>query len=150
MNKLEIKHLAPYLPHGIMCRVTDRGQSKTAKMKGLYSDGSCVFFDTIESDKGFSEIKPLLRPLSQLTKEIEHDGKRFVPALVLFPVSEDDEENFLIYGTVIDYWKMAIKNIKKHTIDYADMVKLQSWHFDVYGLIDQHLAEPIENSINTE
>lgn len=72
--ELELKHLAPYLPYKLKCQVTDKRKKKIATLGGLYNDGNCVFHDTIESEKGFKRIKPLLLPMSSLYTEME-DGK---------------------------------------------------------------------------
>lgn len=69
--KLELKHLAPYLQHNLKCQVTDKRKRKIATLGGLYNDGNCVFHDTIESEKGFKRIKPLLLPLSALYEVID-------------------------------------------------------------------------------
>lgn len=69
--KLELKHIVPYLPYGLKCRVKDKGKTKFSELSGIYNDCSCVFFDIIEIQQGFSEVKPILRPLSDLTKEID-------------------------------------------------------------------------------
>ena len=48
--KLELKHLAPYLPYNLICEVKDQGKTKHAKLSGAYIDNSCAFFDTVESE----------------------------------------------------------------------------------------------------
>lgn len=68
-------------------------------------------------------IKPILRPLSDLTKEIEIEGKKFVPSDII-------DSNCLRWLLVSD-----ISEIKLHTYN-----KLLEWHFDVFGLIGKGLA----------
>lgn len=115
--KLELKHLAPYLPYGVMCELQDQGETKQAKLCGAYSDNSYAFFDTVESEHGYDSIKPILRPLSDLTKEIEHNGKKFIPIQIT-------------------------RNYTDENVSYKLCDKLFEWHFDVFGLIDQGLAIP--------
>jgi hypothetical protein len=70
---LELKHLAPYFPYGLKCEIIDSVPSlepyEVATLKGIYSDGQCVFHDIVESQHGFHSIKPILNPLSALTEE---------------------------------------------------------------------------------
>lgn len=79
--KLEIKHYAPYLPYKI-----------------LVGDGRTPFELTKHN---FSNVyqyitEIYLRPLSDLTKEIEHNGEKFVPIEWLFNnlVDETDVVEF--------------------------------------------------------
>lgn len=74
METLELKHLAPYLPYGL---------------KGIYNETIITLslngyssVDEIGYDISLflsCKIKPILRPLSDLTKEIEVNGEKFVP-----------------------------------------------------------------------
>lgn len=59
--------ISAYLPYKLKCKVVDQSIEKIAELSGVYSDGSCVFHDIVESHKGFTEVKPILRPLSDLT-----------------------------------------------------------------------------------
>ena len=92
----------------------------------LYAFGtSCNYGGELE------DIKLILRPLSDLTKEIEVNGERFVP---------------------IDWLEKNIPPSKKHSNTvtftngyiemcyYVEYQKLFEWHFDVFGLIPQGLA----------
>lgn len=71
------------------------------------------------------DAKPILRPLSDLTKEIEHNGKKIIPLLEL-------------------KWNRTINGFTKSNIDAAmsslslkDAIKLIEWHIDIAGLIDK-------------
>lgn len=86
MTKLQF--LSFSLPFGLFCEVLDKGTPKIAKLSGVYDNGDCVFYDTIESDKGFSSVKPILRPLCDLTREI--DGK--IGIVELAKISEPNEQ----------------------------------------------------------
>lgn len=80
-NKLTIEHLAPYLPYGL--KVTFRGEEEIK----FDLVGIVLSTDPLQviSDDGYfghapvEKCLPILRPLSQLTQEIEHNGERFVP-----------------------------------------------------------------------
>ena len=143
--KLELKHLAPYLPYALefdyykdVWQMTDLGASGiiTAIMP---KNKHRVF--------RLSIIKPLFRPLSDLTKEIEHNGKRFIPMEVMFGWDIKEEEAFDIYGTLPDAWKAFLAVDLSKAWDYRVMILLFEWHFDVFGLIDKGLAINI-NDLN--
>lgn len=70
-----------------------------------------------------SSCRLILRPLSDLTKEIEHNGEKFVPTKAL---SMWDLEGI----TAID-----IPHIPVNLYEL-----LLKWHFDVFDLIGQGLA----------
>ena len=57
--------LAFSLPFKLVCQVTDQKITKLAVLGAVYVDGQVSFFDTVESNHGFSSIKPVLRPLSE-------------------------------------------------------------------------------------
>jgi hypothetical protein len=118
--KLELKHLAPYLPYGLMCQLTDQSKIKVAKLCGAYTDNSYAFFDTVESEHGYSKIKPILRPLSDLTLIGEKGEHLFFPSHQLIKHLENNQDIFNCDYNEIDY---LIRN-----------------HFDVFGLIEKGLA----------
>lgn len=123
---LELKHIAPYLPYGLTAQFTTKdsvGKHQVYEMKASnieYVAHSC---------------KPILRPLSDLTKEIEHNGERLVP-LNKMGWSENKHKTFFeIFGNRIT------------DIPYSDIEFLFSLHFDVFGLIEKGLAINI-NDLN--
>ena len=68
---------------------------------------------------------PILRPLSDLTKEIEHKGETFIPVEKLGWGSYFSKSNV----------EMAIDNLSLH-----EALKLIEWHFDIAGLTDKNEA----------
>ena len=137
--KLELKHLAAYLPYNL-------------EMKGL--DGSIAL---LNCDSGISlgkygiewvlrtqKAKPILRPLSDLTKEIEVNGEKFVPIEWLI-------KNYTIYRYQFIEDKFYSLNFSKYVLytemPYDVVQKLHEWHFDTFGLIDAGLAIDI-NTLN--
>ena len=83
MNKQEF--LAMSLPYGL--KVTVQGKSNVSgehiyMLYSAYSD-TTVIEVVGESDFKTDKYKPNLRPLSDLTKPIEHNGEVFVPILKL-------------------------------------------------------------------
>jgi len=73
---MELKHIAPYLPYKTI------GISKQGTF--FYLSTGCNMRGNGIEDRDIGTwvsngIKPILHPLSDLTKEIEHNGERFVP-----------------------------------------------------------------------
>ncbi len=113
--KLELKHLAPYLPYGLMIH-QDGGYPIEMEVEHLRS--------TLFEAAGWFVGKPLLRPLSDLTKEIEHNGEKFVP---IERMEELSSEYF-------DFLKHPL------CYPYDLFIMLLEWHFDVFGLLNNELA----------
>ena len=137
MKKLELRHLAGYLPYGLRLR--------TIIKPAFRNRDNIVEFTTwnlndisLPLTKRYSmkECKPILRPLSDLTKEIEHNGRNFIPIREIYRLQEwdwdesDDETILEIYSD-------------EDLIPFSHAQKLFEWHFDVYSLIDHNLAIPI-------
>jgi len=175
--KLKIEHLAPYAPYKLklingVVRVD---------LTAISLDSPFVFITTYlgsreEIMKHIDEVKPILRPLSDLTKEIEVNGEKFVPMVELAKIANLDitkyslgEYNGDTYGILCD-----IKNdddIDTHEVLGFDLIsgfghhykpsknftivnnqlqlwnKLFEWHFDIFGLIQNNLAIDL-NSLN--
>ena len=135
--KLELKHLAPYLPYGLKIKGNTYGEIKT-----LYGiKGESVFIDTLTTPypwADFSDIKPILRSLSDLKKEIRHKDVDFIPVEFLI------KEGF----NVSDEWiESGFIDIIRS--DYEFIQLLLEWHFDIHGLIENGLAIDI-NTLNYE
>ena len=115
--KLNIEHIAPYLPYSVKV-----------------GDGRTPFALTADN---FSNVFPYiteiyLHPLSNLTKEIEVNGEKFVPidwfnenyAAIQY-TKEQMQNHFISFGTKMSY-------------DICQ--KLFEWHFDLFELIEKDLA----------
>ena len=113
--KLELKHLSPYLPYGLKISCNN---DNVIEM-GAYPSPKRKLID-IESVCGTPEWKPILRPLSDLTKEIEHNGEKLSKRTM--EVIKDRD------------WGLI------HFCPHHDVKKLFEWHFDVHGLIEAGLA----------
>jgi hypothetical protein len=131
--KLELKHLTPYLPYGVDVKLGHTIRELTA-----VSLDSRYFFVTAYKGArekqmvGIESIIPILRPLSDITKEIEHNGEKFVP--LRWFENEGWFGNDLLRGMVKN------KYINIETLPYCIVEKLSEWHFDVFGLIDAGIA----------
>ena len=119
--KLELKHLAPYLPYGLK---NQRAFHKPKVIDGIV--GNKVYFgDTVLF---INQIEPILRPLSDLTKEIKVNGNLFTP---------NHHPLFKIFISADMDW--FIDNCP-FFVDYGQVQKLLEWHFDIFGLIELGLA----------
>lgn len=79
-----------------------------------------------------SEITPILRPLSDLTKVIEHKGEKFVPIVELlknssFDTSKMSEEEIMSFVKVYSNTDLIALN---------DLPLYLQWHFDLFGGIE--------------
>lgn len=152
---LQIKHLAPYLPYSVTFMA--HGHEYVLTTDNLARR---------DKTRTLKQIKLRLRPLSQLTQEIEHNGERFVPALVLGELAMSKENidqaiknsnSFSIdykivkkpFGKILkvsrlDTWILIISLDEPERCKYYIVQKLLEWHFDIFNLIENNLAEAIE------
>ena len=132
--KLELHHLAPYLPYGL----------KGKDHNGEEMRFTPILLAHIQADRmGFT---PILRPLSDLTKEIEHNGEKFVPWVKLkesypdFPYSHNGHEALDYLDANPDVFGGLL--ITKYCT-YSIVQQLHEWHFDTFSLIENGLAVDI-------
>ena len=117
--------LAFSLPFGLFCEVLDKGNDpKFVKLSAVYNDGSCSFFDTVESDNGFKSVKPLLFPLTDFEK------------LNLDITDEISIMNRIEKRDIIG------------TLDFSLVLRLIEEHFDILGLIEKDEAINLNNLVN--
>lgn len=129
--KLGIEHLAPYLPYKLKI-VSGLGQTELSVDLLDWA----ITNTNQQHDRNFG--KPILRPLSDLTKEIEHKGQKggdlFMPTRILmcptFKFCADKEE--LLFNL------QSSESIER--CPYNVVQKLLEWHFDVLNLIENELA----------
>jgi hypothetical protein len=142
--ELELKHLAPYLPYKLRFN-----GSLLGFVNGFYpymdikgSEAEQTSINTVLSE----QWKPILRPLSDLTKEYINE---FEVSFIEHIYSESwmaggyDVLN-VGYGHKIksraDMSEIIISTLKPHTNTWWVTQELFKWHFDVFGLIESGLA----------
>jgi|SRR5690606_32887544 len=175
MEKLELKHIAPYLPYRLKCLIPKHslkfGQQYVLPVNGASIDSYGLLnieFILPDDDLLFSNqlkwVKPLLRPLSDLTQEIEHNGERFVPIIELFKLHNKNDFRVFPYSEnyELDHYSHCVIYDDKNIFGYSNhgsfvgftpgycnflilnqielIEKLYEWHFDVFELIDKGLA----------
>jgi len=124
--KLELKHLAGYLPYALECR--DLADETDFQLDVLNIDG--VLSDAMY----LNTIKLYLRPLSDLTKEIEVNGEKVTPIdyIKQYYLNCSIDENGVVKDDLDEYGLLYLP--------YLLIEKLLEWHFDIYGLIENNLA----------
>ena len=112
------------------------------QMSGVYETSVVEGFNydnNVKTDK----LKPILHPLSDLTKEIEHNGEKFVPMTRLKLLYEFESDNVCEIRMHIDYvWTTSIIQLP-----FDLVMQLISWHFDICGLIGKDEAIDV-NTLN--
>lgn len=151
--KLEIRHLAPYLPYELNILITESGEIVKMLSLDAILFRNQVAIETNRGSFGSMWFKPILRPLSDLTKEIKYDLSTYA-FIDLFEIGECD-------GCVYEFEHGNIKTINSissiaqnssyHDINYlphAVVNMMIEYRFDVFGLIDAGLAIDINTLTN--
>lgn len=124
--KLEIKHLAPYSPYDLEYFVDyEDGDTDVLIMVGFFIDDGAIYLDGYETNINSQNCKPILRPLSDLTKDEEFYNS--------FNAAFRNEYN-------IDYICECKQDISNSGLSYSCIIFLIENHFDAFGLIEKGLA----------
>ena len=135
--KLELKHLAPYLPYNLKL-LGPNSYDAYNDIRDLKPTNINVVLDDLFGP----QLKPILRPLSDLVKVINYNGKEFKTLDFIKDQCEDE------YFTDTDF-EEYIENRKHNTtylthamdyLPYGLINRFIEWHFDVFGLIEKGLA----------
>ncbi len=146
--KLELKHIAGYFHYGLTGISTEENLGiETVKGFGTYGKENTIYLITDIDDIDLVLFKPILRPLSDLVKEIDINEQNFVPINRL----RKDYSGFFFENNP----ELLIKS--KNTNLYIPLnwgaefqQKLYEWHFDVHGLIENNLAIDIKTLLCKE
>ena len=143
--KLEIKHLTSYLPYELKGFCTDDLQGVEI-MNGLQKiSDSCIEVISDKEPMDLIYFKPILFPLSSLTKEITVNGKTFVPIYKIYEFEQwytDELEEIINDGTIEGIYSDL------NLVTYSHTERLFEWKIDVFGLIEAGLAEPVTENFN--
>jgi hypothetical protein len=132
MKTLELKHLAPYLPYDLQL-IDKEGNIRylRAKAEGFED----ISIDYVE----YWKAKPILRPLSDLIKQLEYRGKLHTYSEILEKINLEEVGGYAMID--FSYWlSLANTKILSGGCPYWMMEKFFEWHFDVFGLIPAGLA----------
>ena len=142
--RLELKHIAPYLPYGLkIFTLDDDFKPVIQEIRSLF-----VRHNEIESSElwqlAFHEFKPILRPLTDIANEIEHNGERLTLLKKLWSDYDlrIDRDNYLYF----DYYEIGSSD--SPFTGYNCIQALIEYHFDVFGLIKEGLAIDINTIKN--
>ncbi len=133
--KLELSHLAPYLPYELQIDAIKRYEG-IRTMVCTENSSENVTIDAVLR----LQYRPILRPLSDLTKEIECNSKNFVAFDKIknnhidFFADTDFEDYILDRYNKSGFWATVI------FLPSGLVELLLEWHFDVFGLIEKGLA----------
>lgn len=140
--KLEPRHLVGYLPYEL--NVIDEEIGEKFQVAGInISNNVIVNQDNIDGsieEYGINLLKPTLHPFSYLTKEIEHNGEKFIPLVKYVeslgePCDDFDENN------LTDYQKACLSMLTNYDMRHQqDLEFLQEHLFDYQDLIGKELA----------
>ena len=136
--KLELKHLAPYLPYKLQCLAMGEGK-KQFELQGI---SDCYYADlheigrTVCEQYDFEDVFPILRPLSDLSSnewinEFLGTGME-IAEFKIWAISQPNG--------FIDFWAQDAKGELQYKFGYSDYQNLLKHHFDVFGLIEKGLA----------
>lgn len=121
--QMKVEYLAPYLPYGLKINTAEEeliSIDVEHKLVETKSRGSLINIYEL------SEVKPILRPLSDLTDRIN-------------PVQHYTYLGGLSYSKI----EFVEKVICNETLFLCDYNYLIEYHFDIFGLIDKGLAKDI-------
>ena len=177
--KLELKHLVSYLPYGLKIKDVKHGSVFEALnfITTPHQDFS-LFKGNLDQLINDKYLKPILFPLSSLTKEIAVNGETFVPVKNLFELHhcgmrikeklqcfsfnknkiKYDDFNCAItdgvymfgYSNYGGFQAIDTDEYKNYTVinQLELLMKLFEWKIDVLGLIEAGLAEPVTEYFN--
>ncbi len=145
-RKLELADIAMYLPYRL--KVVKDGQNIIYHIVGLepYSSGVHLNGEGWHMASRICNIKPILRPMSDLTKPMTHPdvngGEEFVPIDLFIPTLGCIVEVNYINGRELQIFiKTDLSTIMNiHYLSISDFKLLAKLHFDYQNLIDQGLA----------
>lgn len=145
MRNLQLKDICGYLPYGLIVplngnlyKIEEWRNDHLNNMiaKKVDAKGTLVFNFSHEL------IKPILRPMSNLTKEITHNGETFIPIIELAKISFPKSSIFHVNGNEVYCYNDHID------FDYVYFDKLSEWMFDFRGLINENLALAVTEEFN--
>lgn len=173
MEKLQLKHIGPYLPYGLQVQIIETGNNR--KLISVNANESVVLAAadlnpfSFPRCKPVTGIKPILRPLSDLYKEI--DGKVGIVELakISFDMGDNNplvtegagvydcrfDDKIFLFNSVGLYFSAyrSTDNIYWSHIACPNQLEMFTYlfqhHYDVFSLIDKGLAIDL-NSISHE
>lgn len=151
-----------YLSYGLRCEILDYKSDyvgeKYNTLKGFYLMNDKAYFNFKEgrdyAGKNTTQFKPILRPFSDLTKEITVKGETFIPIYKLFELEYKGTTHFenvrKMYfnedGRFIEASHLgtgattSVNVLNPNKNNYWKIQKLHEWHFDTDAMINNNYA----------
>ena len=141
--KLEVKHLAPYLPYALKVQYIVRDKvEKTGYMRSISHNEDEAHPTRVSINHNYEEhiwmFKPILKPISDLKSE-----------LILEHFKYWEEVEFYGNSFSIKGKGMIMQGYDFDDLPYTLVQKLLEFHFDLFGLIEKGLAVDI-NTLSVE
>ena len=138
--KLELKHLASYLPYGLNIKDVKHGSVFEALhfITTPHQDFS-LFKGNLDQLINDKYLKPILFPLSSITKEITINGKTIKIIDKIEILTDKNHFEYILRFLDVDSYEI---------LPYWVIELLFSYKIDVFGLIELGLAEPVTEDFN--
>ena len=130
MNKQQF--MAMSLPYGLKCKCIYEDEITVEILSGCTCLEEQIMCE--DYDGAIENVLPVLHPFSDLTKEIEHNGEKFVPIDFLMERYSLKIYQFIngeIYNT--DY----ARYVEIEELPFVVVMQLIEWYFDIAGLIEK-------------
>ena len=161
-ENLTIKELAAYLPYELKGNALNEEFEINEVCQELYrietgkttnQETGDPFVVVGDSECEIHDFKPILFPLSSLTKEITINGETFVPIEKLFlPEINILAKDIKIIGSNIVFCGMfqdkILSTLEYEKMNYGLIQKLFEWKFDIFNLIERGLAISVTETFN--
>lgn len=157
MKTLQLHHLAPYLPYELMIQVTNGNEVESLCLTGLTSKDGFDIAEISNTEFYFNEppddfyIKPILKPLSSLTKNqlMELIRMKEDYPIINFSPYDIEKSPMILFGVNDGRMKHDVLTyIDLERLSIMQFGKLLEWHFDIFGLIEKGLALDIKTAIS--
>mgnify|MGYP006908226326 CR=1 FL=1 len=140
---LLFKDLSARLPYGV--RIADRklrianiSYLSTKRIAYCYRDEYGEVHKTVW-EHAIGKIKPIYRPLSDLTNTIQHNGEEFVPSMWISKYLKDvNGDHYMV--ALLGVMREENEEELKEMIDFMPLKiyrQLLSWHFNVNNLPEE-------------
>jgi len=138
MENPELKEVLPYIPYNVQAQ-DEHGNLRTVTIEHQTYDQKTVGINHVLCNGLFFKRHTLvLRPISDLVKEIEHNGEKFVP-IEMFEIG-DDAKDFLEFDHGNIKLIRSLESLAKHAIvndvnylPFGVVQKLYEWHFKIFA-----------------
>lgn len=132
--ELKLEHIAQYLPYQLKCKDC---YGNTFTLSNIQIDSPTkarVNSYGGHGGLGLFNIKPFLRPLTDLYNKITVNDKEFIPTDILQELGIMDSDTDIVLA--MSFPEDAEKLLRVHVL----FEKLSEWHFDYFLLIEKGLA----------